>query len=63
MVARLKGLLLDHSGQYQVYLIVKNGNAIKKIVTNYRIDPDDDLKNKVRSMFGDESIIIENNVL
>ncbi|KKQ55314.1 MAG: polymerase III DnaE protein [Parcubacteria group bacterium GW2011_GWA2_38_13] len=63
MVARLKGLLVDHSGQYQVYLIVKNGNVMKKIVTNYRIDPDDDLKNKVRSMFGDESIIIENNVL
>ena len=58
-IEKLKQLLSEYPGRYQVCLMVKNGGGVKKIMTSYRADTNNILLEQVRSMFGNESFMVE----
>lgn len=62
MVEKLKKLLAEYPGAYQVCLLVKNGNGYKKIITSFKADIHNELKSQVCSMFGEESFVIEKEI-
>jgi len=54
----LKSIFLSHPGRYKVYLTIQENNLIKKVETNFFIDYNQELKDKIEKKIGLNSIKI-----
>ena len=58
---KLKVIFEKHPGNYKLFLAIKNGSGYKKIMTNYKVDGSDQLKDEVTKLLGERTFTIQDN--